>query len=120
MRGEPGSGPFRDGHSSPTCRLQLQTWAPGWPHMEAGEGTVQKSQIPANSQTPQTISPQSGEALIGQALGGPRGSNLFITTPGGVGELPTDPSSPRPQLEITHTSFPPALRSFYPPTPGSQ
>ena len=30
MRGEPGSGPFRDGHSSPTCRLQLQTWAPGW------------------------------------------------------------------------------------------
>ena len=26
VRGEPGSGPFRDGHSSPTCRLQLQTW----------------------------------------------------------------------------------------------
>ena len=26
LRGEPGSGPFRDGHSSPTCRLQLQTW----------------------------------------------------------------------------------------------
>ena len=29
MRGEPGSGPLCDGHSSPTRRLQLQTWAPG-------------------------------------------------------------------------------------------
>ena len=73
MSGEPGSGPLHDGHSSPTCTAtaaDLGTPGAGWPRMGAGEGTVQKSQIPANSQTPQTISPQSGKASIGQALGG--------------------------------------------------
>lgn len=73
MRGELGSGPLHDGHSSPTCTAtaaDLGSPGAGWPRMGAGEGMVQKSQIPANSQTPQTISPQSGKASIGQALGG--------------------------------------------------
>lgn len=40
MRGEPGSGPLHDGHSSPTCTAtaaDLGTPGAGWPHMGGQE-----------------------------------------------------------------------------------
>lgn len=112
MRGEPGSGPLCDGHSSPTCRLQLQTWAPGWLRMGAGEGTVQRSQITANSQTPQTISPQSGEASIGQALGVPEGPTYSSQHPGAWGGFLQTPVLLGHSCWITHTSFPQGSTPF--------
>lgn len=53
--------------------------------------------------------------------GGPRGSNLFIATPGGVGGgFLQNPSSPWPQLLDNSHLFPPGLHTLYPPTPASQ
>lgn len=109
----------------PHARLQLQTWAP---QVQAGHMWGQerawsrKARYPPTARHPKPLLHSQGRHPSARPWGGPRGSNLFITTPRDVegGGFLQPPVVLGHSCWVTHTSFPPGLRSLYLPPPGSQ
>ena len=108
----------------PHARLQLQTWAP---QVQAGHvwgqerARSRKARYPPTARHPKPFLHSQGRRPSARPWGGPRGFNLFITTPRDVGgRLPPASCSPWPQVLGNSHFFPPGLGSLYPQPPGSQ